>query len=113
MEASGLGDEAIAIQAAFRAKDHDAMVDAVSDRMLDEMAAAGTLDEVRDRVALLEKRYDHAALLPELHHGRRAGPREHPRHHRGLPPLTVDRTVEDSHSTGRLSAPAPSVACLT
>lgn len=62
MEASGFGDEAAAIQAAFHAKDHQAMVDAVSDRMLDEMAAAGTLDEVRDRVAVLEKRYDHAAL---------------------------------------------------
>lgn len=62
MEASGFADEAAAIQAAFRAKDHDAMVAAVSDRMLDEMAAAGTLEEVRDRVGLLEKRYDHAAL---------------------------------------------------
>lgn len=62
MEASGFGDEAAAIQAAFAAKDHDAMVAAVSDRMLDEMAAAGTLDEVRERVATLEKRYDHAAL---------------------------------------------------
>jgi probable F420-dependent oxidoreductase len=62
MEASGFGEEAAAIQAAFRAKDHDAMVAAVSDRMLDQMAAAGTLDEVRERVAVLEKRYDHAAL---------------------------------------------------
>jgi probable F420-dependent oxidoreductase len=62
MEASGFGDEAAAIQAAFHAKDHQAMVDAVSDPMLDEMAAAGTLEEVRDRVAVLEKRYDHAAL---------------------------------------------------
>jgi alkanesulfonate monooxygenase SsuD/methylene tetrahydromethanopterin reductase-like flavin-dependent oxidoreductase (luciferase family) len=62
MEASGFGEEAAAIQAAFRAKDHDAMVAAVSDRMLDQMAAAGTLDEVRERVVVLEKRYDHAAL---------------------------------------------------
>jgi probable F420-dependent oxidoreductase len=62
MEASGFGEEAGAIQAAFKAKDHDAMVDAVSPRMLDEMAAAGPLDEVRERVAALEKRYDHAAL---------------------------------------------------
>jgi alkanesulfonate monooxygenase SsuD/methylene tetrahydromethanopterin reductase-like flavin-dependent oxidoreductase (luciferase family) len=62
MEASGFGKEAGAIQAAFRAKDHDAMVAAVSDRMLENMAAAGTLDEVRERVAVLEKRYDHAAL---------------------------------------------------
>jgi histidinol-phosphate aminotransferase len=42
--------------------DVDAMVAAVSDRMLDEMAAAGPLEEVRQRVELLEKRYDHAAL---------------------------------------------------
>jgi probable F420-dependent oxidoreductase len=62
MAASGFGAEAEAIQAAFRAKDHDAMVGAVSQRMLDEMAAAGTIDEVRERVAVLEKRYDHAAL---------------------------------------------------
>ena len=62
MKVSGFGAEAVAIQAAFRAKDHDAMVAAVSDRMLEEMAAAGTLDEVRQRVAVLEKRYDHAAL---------------------------------------------------
>jgi probable F420-dependent oxidoreductase len=62
MEASGFGDEAVAIQAAFRAKDHDAMVAAVSEPMLDEMAAYGSVEEVRQRVAVLEKRYDHAAL---------------------------------------------------
>ena len=62
MEASGFGDEAAAIQTAFRAKDHDAMVAAVSPAMLDEMSAAGTVDDVRDQVARLEKRYDHAAL---------------------------------------------------
>jgi probable F420-dependent oxidoreductase len=62
MEASGFGDEAAAIQAAFRAKDHDAMVAAVSPAMLDQMSAAGSVDDVRDQVAALEKRYDHAAL---------------------------------------------------
>jgi probable F420-dependent oxidoreductase len=62
MEASGFGAEAAEIQAAFRAKDHVRMVDAVSGAMLAEMAAAGTVDEVRQQVALLEKRYDHAAL---------------------------------------------------
>lgn len=62
MDASGFGEEAAAIQSAFRAGDHDAMVAAVSDRMLDEMAAAGSADDVRDQVARLEQRYDHAAL---------------------------------------------------
>jgi alkanesulfonate monooxygenase SsuD/methylene tetrahydromethanopterin reductase-like flavin-dependent oxidoreductase (luciferase family) len=62
MEASGFGTEGAAIQSAFRAKDHEAMVAAVSDRMIDEMAACGTVEEVRERVATLEKRYDHAAL---------------------------------------------------
>jgi probable F420-dependent oxidoreductase len=62
MEASGFGAEAAAIQSAFRAKDHDAMVAAVSDGMLEEMAAYGTVQEVRERITELEKRYDHAAL---------------------------------------------------
>lgn len=62
MEASGFGIEAAAIQSAFRNNDHDGMVAAVSDAMLDQMTAAGTVEEVRQRVELLEKRYDHAAL---------------------------------------------------
>lgn len=62
MEASGFGAETAEIQAAFRAKDHDAMVAAVSDAMLDQMAAYGGVEEVRQRVEVLEKRYDHAAL---------------------------------------------------
>ena len=62
MEASGFGAEAAAIRAAFRAGDHQAMAEAVSSRMLDEMAVAGTADEVRDALPALEKRYDHAAL---------------------------------------------------
>jgi alkanesulfonate monooxygenase SsuD/methylene tetrahydromethanopterin reductase-like flavin-dependent oxidoreductase (luciferase family) len=62
MQASGFGAEAAEIQAAFARKDHNGMVDAVSEAMLAGMAAAGTLDEVREQVGLLEKRYDHAAL---------------------------------------------------
>jgi probable F420-dependent oxidoreductase len=62
MESSGFGAEAAAIQSAFRTGDHDAMVAAVSDAMLEEMAAYGTVEEVRQRVARLEKRFDHAAL---------------------------------------------------
>lgn len=62
MEASGFAAEAAAVQAAFRAGDHQAMVDAVSDKMLEQMAVAGTVDEVRDALPALESRYDHAAL---------------------------------------------------
>ena len=62
MAASGFGAEAAAVQAAFRAGDHQGMIDAVSDKMLEEMAVAGTVDEVRDALPALEKRYDHAAL---------------------------------------------------
>jgi probable F420-dependent oxidoreductase len=62
MEVSGFGAEAAAIRAAFRAGDHQAMTEAVSPAMLDQMAVAGTQDEVRDALPGLEKRYDHAAL---------------------------------------------------
>jgi alkanesulfonate monooxygenase SsuD/methylene tetrahydromethanopterin reductase-like flavin-dependent oxidoreductase (luciferase family) len=62
MEAAGFGREATTIRDAFRAGDHRAMIDAVSDAMLEEMAVAGTADEVRDALPALEQRYDHAAL---------------------------------------------------
>ncbi|WP_243794930.1 LLM class flavin-dependent oxidoreductase [Saccharopolyspora gloriosae] len=62
MAASGFGAEASAIQQAFRNRDHEAMIAAVSDRMLAEMAVCGTADEVRDALPAIEKRYDHAAL---------------------------------------------------
>ena len=62
MEDSGYGAEAQEIRAAFRRKDHKGMIDAVSDAMLDEMAAAGTPHEVREQIARLDRRYDHAAL---------------------------------------------------
>jgi probable F420-dependent oxidoreductase len=62
MEASGFGAEAAAIRAAFAAGDHGAMTRAVSPAMLDQMAVAGTADEVRDALPGLERRYDHAAL---------------------------------------------------
>lgn len=62
MEESGFGEETAAIQTAFRVNDHDAMIAAVSDAMLAEMAAVGSAAEVREQVARLEQRYDHAAL---------------------------------------------------
>jgi probable F420-dependent oxidoreductase len=62
LEASGFGAEAAAIRCAFAAGDHQAMTDAVSPAMLEQMAVAGTADEVRDALPELEKRYHHAAL---------------------------------------------------
>jgi probable F420-dependent oxidoreductase len=62
METAGFGREAAAIRDAFRAGDHRAMTEAVSDPMLGQMAVAGTAAEVRDALPALEKRYDHAAL---------------------------------------------------
>jgi probable F420-dependent oxidoreductase len=62
MDASGFAAEAAAVRTAFHAGDHQGMIDAVSDAMLDQMAVAGTADEVRDALPELEKRYDHAAL---------------------------------------------------
>jgi hypothetical protein len=62
MEWSGFGAEAAAIRAAFKAGDYRAMAEAVSPVMLDQMAVAGTAEEVRDALPALEKRYDHAAL---------------------------------------------------
>jgi alkanesulfonate monooxygenase SsuD/methylene tetrahydromethanopterin reductase-like flavin-dependent oxidoreductase (luciferase family) len=62
MEAAGFGREATVIRDAFRAGDHQTMIEAVSDTMLAEMAVAGTAAEVRDMLPALERRYDHAAL---------------------------------------------------
>ena len=62
MEISGFGAEAAAIQTAFRKGDHEAMIAAVSDAMIEQMSVAGTADEVRDALPAIERRYDHAAL---------------------------------------------------
>jgi len=53
-EHCGFGAEAAAIQAAFAARDLEAMVGAVSEAMVDEFAAAGTPEEVDAKL----RRYD-------------------------------------------------------
>ncbi|MCW2786656.1 MAG: 5,10-methylenetetrahydromethanopterin reductase [Marmoricola sp.] len=62
LEACGFGSEAAEIRAAFLRGDHEAMIDAVSDRMIDEMAVAGTPAEVRESFPEFERRYDHVSL---------------------------------------------------
>lgn len=61
-EASGFAAEAQRIRKAFASGDHDAMLDAVSDDMLDAIGVAGTPDQVRAGLARREADFDQAAL---------------------------------------------------
>jgi len=61
-EASGFAAEAGRIREAFAAGDHQAMLDAVSDEMLDAIGVAGTPDQVRAGIARREGDFDHLAL---------------------------------------------------
>ena len=58
---AGAGDT---IRTAFAAGDHAAMAAAVPASMVDVMAAAGTADEVRARIAKAEEIYDHVVCYP-------------------------------------------------
>jgi alkanesulfonate monooxygenase SsuD/methylene tetrahydromethanopterin reductase-like flavin-dependent oxidoreductase (luciferase family) len=62
LEASGFAAEAERIRRAFAAGDHDAMVDAVSDDMLDAIGVAGTPAQVRAGIARRGTDFDHVAL---------------------------------------------------
>ena len=61
-EASGFATEAAQIRKAFTDRDHNAMLDAVSDGMLDAIGVAGTPDQVRAGIARRENDFDHLAL---------------------------------------------------
>ncbi|WP_218616224.1 LLM class flavin-dependent oxidoreductase [Pseudonocardia abyssalis] len=58
VELEGFTSEVAAIRDAWKARDHDAMIAAVSPAMLDRMAVAGTPDEVRDRMPAFHGLYD-------------------------------------------------------
>jgi probable F420-dependent oxidoreductase len=60
----GFAREAEAIQEAFRARDIEAMVGAVSDEMVDELAIAGTPRQVRDGLSRFDGVVDHVVLAP-------------------------------------------------
>ena len=62
LESCGFGSEGEAIRAAFAAGDGAAMVAAVSDRMVDEIALAGTPAEVRERARRYDGLLDHLIL---------------------------------------------------
>lgn len=58
VELEGFTAEVARIREAWKARDHDAMIAAVSPAMLDRMAVAGTPDEVRDRLPAFHGLYD-------------------------------------------------------
>ncbi len=62
LEASGFGGEAERIRKAFVDRDHEAMIDAVSDEMLDAIAVAGTPEQVRAGIARRDADFDHLSL---------------------------------------------------
>lgn len=64
----GFGAEAAAVQAAFRAGDRAAMLDAVPDAMVDTLTFAGTATEIRDRLRAYNGLVDQIKLSPPTHH---------------------------------------------
>ena len=62
LEASGFADEAERIRQAFADRDHEAMIAAVTDEMLDAIAVAGTPEQVRAGLARRESDFDHLSL---------------------------------------------------
>jgi probable F420-dependent oxidoreductase len=62
LEASGFATEAERIRKAFADRDHEAMIAAVSDEMLDAIGVAGTPEQVRAGIARREGDFDHLSL---------------------------------------------------
>jgi len=62
LEASGFGTEAARIREAFATGEHAAMIEAVSDDMIDAIGVAGTPEQVRAGIARREDDFDHVAL---------------------------------------------------
>jgi probable F420-dependent oxidoreductase len=64
LERQGFGAAAAVIREAFAAGDHDAMVTAVPDAMIDTFAVAGTPARVRDQLRRYEGAVDHLIVYP-------------------------------------------------
>jgi probable F420-dependent oxidoreductase len=62
MEKSGFAAEAERIREAFADGDHERMIKAVSDDMLDAIGVAGTVEQVRAGIARRAADFDHVAL---------------------------------------------------
>jgi len=62
--ACGFEAQATAMQAAFAARDLQAMIGAVTDAMIDEFACAGTPEQVRDKLRRYDGIVDEVSLFP-------------------------------------------------
>jgi probable F420-dependent oxidoreductase len=62
LERQGFGAAAAAIRAAFAAGDHETMVAAVPEEMVDAFAVAGTPAQVREKIRAFDEALDHAIL---------------------------------------------------
>ena len=62
LEASGFAAEARRIRQAFADGDREAMIDAVSDEMIDAIGVAGTPEQVRAGIARRDADFDHLSL---------------------------------------------------
>jgi probable F420-dependent oxidoreductase len=64
LERQGFAAAGDAIRAAFASGDHEAMVAAVPDAMIDELAVAGTPDQVREQLRRYDGVLDHVIVYP-------------------------------------------------
>lgn len=62
MEASGFGAEAEQIRTAFADRDHEGMINAVSDNMLDAIGVAGSAQQVAEGIQRRAGDFDHVGL---------------------------------------------------
>src|SRR5581483_11511481 len=62
LESIGFGEEASAVREAFARRDEPAMIAAISERMVDELAVAGTPDDVRTQLRRYDGLLDQAVL---------------------------------------------------
>jgi probable F420-dependent oxidoreductase len=64
LDASGFGAAGEAVRSAFADRDFGAMAAAIPDAMVDAMAAAGTVSEVRARLSEAGELFDHVVVYP-------------------------------------------------
>ena len=67
LDMCGFGSEAKAINEAMRARDHDGMVRAVSDDMIDAMSVTGSAAQVRDGLRRYDGVLDHIIIYSPTH----------------------------------------------